>query len=85
MKPDDWDPIHPPDGVCIYCYRPSSYYVAWRYDVNCVCSDASCVKIARRSTGFIGVFNEKEEAVAVRLESLKEKEHKRERKRRNVV
>lgn len=51
-KPPDWDPVHPKDRICIFCYDPAPYYAVWKYGVNCVCYQGKC---KNRTLGMIGL------------------------------
>lgn len=51
-KPHDWDPVHPKDRVCIFCYDPAPWYAVWRYGVNCVCYAGKCISYTNGMIGF---------------------------------
>jgi hypothetical protein len=63
-KPDNWDPKHPADRLCIFCYARAPYYAVWRYGVNCTCYEGKCKTRTKGMVGFEGIYRKKSEADA---------------------
>lgn len=51
-KPENWDPIHPPDRICVWCYGPAPFYAVWKYGVTCTCYEGKCVTFTNGMIGF---------------------------------
>jgi hypothetical protein len=56
IQPKNWDPMNPPEKVCIFCYDHAERLVVWKYGVNWVCYEGKCKNRAKEMVGFAGIF-----------------------------